>query len=103
MHLEAVGLLVRQVDHHLECVGRFRLALEVDETFKRPSPASGETENLTPREQEVIDFLAKGYLYKEIAEQLSISYGTVHTYVERIFKKLHVRSRAQAVAKYLSA
>jgi DNA-binding NarL/FixJ family response regulator len=79
------------------------IARKVVQTFKRPSPASGETENLTAREQEVIDFLAKGYLYKEIAEQLSISYGTVHTYVERIFKKLHVRSRAQAVAKYLGA
>lgn len=79
------------------------IARKVVQTFKRPSPASGETENLTPREQEVIDFLAKGYLYKEIAEQLDISYGTVHTYIERIFKKLHVRSRAQAVAKYLRA
>lgn len=79
------------------------IARKVLQTFKRPSPASGETEDLTPREQEVIDFLAKGYLYKEIAEQLKISYGTVHTYVERIFKKLHVRSRAQAVAKYFHA
>ncbi len=79
------------------------IARKVVQTFKQPAPTSGETENLTPREQEVIDFLAKGYLYKEIAEQLKISYGTVHTYVERIFKKLHVRSRAQAVAKYLRA
>lgn len=79
------------------------IARKVVQTFKQPVPASGEAENLTPREQEVIDFLAKGYLYKEIAEQLKISYGTVHTYVERIFKKLHVRSRAQAVAKYLRA
>ena len=51
----------------------------------------------------MLNFLAKGYLYKEIAEQLDISYGSVHTYIERIFKKLHVRSRAQAVAKYLRA
>ncbi|NOS69106.1 MAG: response regulator transcription factor [Verrucomicrobia bacterium] len=79
------------------------IARKVVQTFKQPVPTSGEAENLTPREQEVIDFLAKGYLYKEIAEQLKISYGTVHTYVERIFKKLHVRSRAQAVAKYLGA
>jgi len=79
------------------------IARKVVQTFKQPAPAASETDNLTPREQEVIDFLAKGYLYKEIAEQLKISYGTVHTYVERIFKKLHVRSRAQAVAKYLGA
>jgi DNA-binding NarL/FixJ family response regulator len=79
------------------------IARKVVQTFKRPLPVNDAIEDLTPREQEVIDLLAKGYLYKEIAEQLSISYSTVHTHVERIFKKLHVRSRAQAVAKYLHA
>jgi len=79
------------------------IARKVVQAFKQPLPSAGETENLSPREQEVLNFLAKGYLYKEIAEQLNISYGTVHTYIERIFKKLHVRSRAQAVAKYLGA
>jgi DNA-binding NarL/FixJ family response regulator len=79
------------------------IARKVVQAFKQPAPINLETENLSPREQEVLDFLAKGYLYKEIAEQLNISYGTVHTYIERIFKKLHVRSRAQAVAKYLRA
>ena len=79
------------------------IARKVVQTVTQPAPASSETENLSPREQEVLDFLAKGYLYKEIAEQLNISYGTVHTYIERIFKKLQVRSRAQAVAKYLRA
>jgi DNA-binding NarL/FixJ family response regulator len=79
------------------------IARKVVQAFKQPVPAASQTESLSAREQEVLDFLAKGYLYKEIAEQLSISYGTVHTYIERIFKKLHVRSRAQAVAKYLGA
>ena len=79
------------------------IARKVVHAFKQPAPAAPQTEDLSPREQEVLDFLAKGYLYKEIAEQLAISYGTVHTYIERIFKKLHVRSRAQAVAKYLGA
>jgi DNA-binding NarL/FixJ family response regulator len=78
---------------------------KVVHSFKQPAPSERETENfsLSVREAEVLDFLAKGYLYKEIADQLSISYGTVHTYIERIFKKLHVRGRAQAVAKYLGA
>jgi DNA-binding NarL/FixJ family response regulator len=79
------------------------IARKVLQTFKQPAPATFDADNLSAREQEVLDFLAKGYLYKEIADQLSISYGTVHTYIERIFKKLHVRSRAQAVAKYLGA
>jgi DNA-binding NarL/FixJ family response regulator len=79
------------------------IARKVVHAFKQPAPAAAEAEDLSPREQEVLNFLAKGYLYKEIAEELKISYGTVHTYIERIFKKLHVRSRAQAVAKYLGA
>jgi len=76
---------------------------KVVQAFKKPAPADKETESLSPREQEVLDLLAKGYLYKEIADQLKVSYGSVHTYIERVFKKLHVRSRAQAVAKYLGA
>jgi DNA-binding NarL/FixJ family response regulator len=79
------------------------IARKVLQTFKEPALAPFGGETLSAREQEVLNFLAKGYLYKEIAEQLNISYGTVHTYIERIFKKLHVRSRGQAVAKYLGA
>ena len=48
----------------------------------------------------MLDLLARGYLYKEIAERLNISVPTVNTYVRRMYEKLHVRSRAQAVAKY---
>lgn len=55
---------------------------------------------LSPREYEVLELLARGYLYKEIADSLHISLPTVNTYIRRIYEKLHVRSRAQAVAKY---
>ncbi|MEI6239135.1 MAG: response regulator transcription factor [Planctomycetia bacterium] len=54
---------------------------------------------LSPRERDVLDLLARGYLYKEIASHFKVSYSTVHTHIERIYQKLHVRSRAQAVAK----
>ena len=54
---------------------------------------------LTPREREILQFLSEGYLYKEISDRLSISYSTVRTHIERIYEKLHVQSRAQAVAK----
>jgi len=54
---------------------------------------------LSPREREVLELLARGYLYKEIASHFKVSYSTVHTHIERIYHKLHVRSRAQAVAK----
>ena len=58
---------------------------------------------LSKREVEVLDYLAKGWLYKEVAAALGVSYGTIHTHIERLYTKLRVRSRAQAVAKYLHA
>jgi len=53
---------------------------------------------LTPREQQVIEFLVKGFSYKEVAVQLGISTGTVGTYVNRIYEKLRVNSRREIVA-----
>ena len=58
------------------------------------------SENLSPREREVLELLARGYLYKEIMDALKISRPTVNTYIRRIYEKLHVRSRSQAVAKF---
>jgi len=76
------------------------IARKVVQSFHKPSDfVSGDVE-LSHREQEVLDLLAKGYLYKEIADRLELSVPTVNTYVRRIYEKLHVRSRAQAVAKY---
>jgi DNA-binding NarL/FixJ family response regulator len=76
------------------------IARMVVESFSRPrSPAAPEVEGLSPREQEVLSLLARGYLFKEIAEALKISALTVPTYVRRIYEKLHVHSRSQAVAK----
>jgi DNA-binding NarL/FixJ family response regulator len=77
------------------------IARKVVQSFRQaPAGSLPEGEALSPREQEVLDLLARGYLYKEIAERLNISVPTVNTYVRRIYEKLHVRSRAQAVAKY---
>jgi DNA-binding NarL/FixJ family response regulator len=77
------------------------IARKVVLSFQRAAPASSPTEMLSPREQEVLDCLAKGFLYKEIAEKLQISYETVHTYIRRIYEKLQVRTRTEAVAKFL--
>mgnify|MGYP001553200322 CR=1 FL=1 len=78
-----------------------QIARKVVQSFRRnENTADGETTELSPREREVLELLARGYLYKEIAEMLKISVQTVNTYIRRIYEKLHVRSRAQAVAKY---
>lgn len=77
------------------------IARKVVQSFQRAAPAASPTEVLSPREQEVLDCLAQGFLYKEIAEKLSISYETVHTYIRRIYEKLQVRTRTEAVAKFL--
>jgi DNA-binding CsgD family transcriptional regulator len=70
------------------------------QSFQRTQAAKTEIEGLSPREGEVLELLAHGFLYKEIAESLQISVPTVNTYIRRIYEKLHVRSRSQAVARY---
>src|SRR5580765_7163132 len=77
------------------------IARKVVQSFQQIPASTQPTENLSPREQEVLDCLAQGFLYKEIAEKLSISYETVHTYIRRIYEKLQVRTRHEAVAKFL--
>jgi DNA-binding NarL/FixJ family response regulator len=78
------------------------IARKVVQSFRQVPAQAPATEQLSPREQEVLHLLAEGYLYKEIAERLNISIPTVNTYVRRMYEKLHVRSRAQAVAKFSS-
>ncbi len=56
---------------------------------------------LSERENEVLDLLAKGYLYKEIADQLAISLNTVKQHIHHIYEKLQVQNRTEAVLKYL--
>ncbi len=77
------------------------IARKVVQSFQQTPPSAKATDNLSPREQEVLELLAKGFLYKEIADHLHISFETVHTYIRRIYEKLQVRSRTEAVAKYL--
>jgi DNA-binding NarL/FixJ family response regulator len=78
------------------------IARKVVQSFQKPATAASEAaEDLSPREREVLDCLSQGFLYKEIAEKLGISYETVHTYIRRIYEKLQVRTRTEAVAKFL--
>jgi len=77
-----------------------QIARKVVQAFRQPAAIESDTSKLSAREQEVLALLAKGFLYKEIAQQLEIGYDTVHNYIRRIYEKLRVRSRGQAVAKY---
>ncbi len=77
------------------------IARKVVQSFSRTEVERPDLQTLSPRERSVLDLLAKGYLYKEIAESLSLSVTTVDTYVRRVYDKLHVNSRSQAIAKYL--
>ena len=56
---------------------------------------------LAPREDEILELLSKGLLYKQIADRLGLSFETVRTYMRSIYLKLHVHSRTEAVVMYL--
>lgn len=78
------------------------IARKVVQHFHLLGPAAEESNNLSPREQQVLSLLASGYRYKEIGAQLNIGVETVRTYVKGICQKMHVRSRIEAVAKHRS-
>ena len=76
------------------------IARKVVEHFRNIGPVSRETELLSTREREVLDLLAGGYIYKEIADKLNIGIETVRTYVKHTCKKMQVMNRLEAVAKH---
>jgi DNA-binding NarL/FixJ family response regulator len=78
------------------------IARKVVQSFQRLPPEAHDLELLSEREHAVLDLLAQGYLYKEIGAQLDISLWTVSTYIHRVYQKLHVNSRSEALAKYRS-
>jgi DNA-binding NarL/FixJ family response regulator len=57
---------------------------------------------LAPREREVLDLLSKGRAYKQIAAEMELSMGTIRTYIRRLYGKLHVNCRTEAVVIYLT-
>jgi DNA-binding NarL/FixJ family response regulator len=77
------------------------IARKVVQHFQKSPPARNEDHNLTPRERQILEQLAKGSLYKEIAWDLGIGFETVRSHIDNIYKKLHVRTRTEAVVKFL--
>jgi DNA-binding NarL/FixJ family response regulator len=77
------------------------IARKVVQKFQTAPPSKNEDHNLTPREKQILEELVKGSLYKEIAWELGIGVETVRTHLHNIYAKLHVRTRTEAVVKYL--
>jgi len=79
------------------------IARKVVQAFKPTASAAPLVNHLSAREQEVLDLLSQGYPYKEIASQMGLGLGTIRTYIQRIYEKLHVQCRTDAVVKYLGS
>ena len=80
-----------------------QIARRVIEAFRRPASNGLSEAQLTDRELEVIQLIAKGYANKEIASQLGVAVSTIRRHIENIYSKLHVHCRTEAAAKYLGA
>ncbi len=77
------------------------IARKVVQYFNQRGSPDSEIEKLSKREREVLDHLAQGIPYKEIADVLGLSIDTVRMHIKGIYGKLHVHSRGEAVARYL--
>lgn len=91
---------IREVQHGGSPMSS-QIARMVVNSFKKMGVSSEEMKNLTNREEEILSFLAKGFKYKEIGEKLFIGTETVRSHLRNIYEKLQVRSRTEAVVKYL--
>lgn len=80
-----------------------QIARRVVRYFRQKSKQPDETARLSAREEEVLVLLSKGYSNKEIADRLALSIDTVSSYLKLIYKKMHVRSRTEAVVRYLTS
>ncbi|MHB8522677.1 MAG: response regulator [Limisphaerales bacterium] len=78
-----------------------QIARMLVQSFQQPGPSRRAEENLTSREEEILTLVSKGYRSKEVADTLGIALQTVETHLRNIYEKLHVRSRVEAVVKFL--
>ncbi len=78
-----------------------QIARCVVQSFREPAPNPLKADKLSQREEEILQQLSQGYSTKEIADRSSISVNTVRTHLQHIYDKLHVRSRTEAILKYI--
>jgi DNA-binding NarL/FixJ family response regulator len=79
------------------------IARKVVQAFHPASRSKPLIEQLSPREQQVLQLLAVGFPYKNIAAELELSISSIRTYIRSMYNKLHVNSRTEAVVKFLNA
>lgn len=79
-----------------------QIARKVVASFATPPTPPAAAAILTAREREILEALSKGMQNKEIADQLSLSVGTVHVHLRHIYGKLHVQNRTEAARKWLA-
>jgi DNA-binding NarL/FixJ family response regulator len=79
------------------------IARRVVESFRQKNQARDSMVNLTAREEEVLTLLSRGYSNKEIADQMSVSIETVRSHLKKIYERMHVRSRTEAVALFFGS
>lgn len=79
-----------------------QVARRVVQYFHDRGKSVPEQTHLTAREHQILELLAQGYRYKEIAAHLDIRFDTVRSHLRNIYEKLHVSSRTEAVVKYLN-
>jgi len=79
------------------------IARKVVAAFQEPTAATTEEEGLSRREREILEALCHGYSNQDIASRLSLSVETVRWHLKKIYEKLHVSSRTEAMAKFMSS
>lgn len=75
------------------------IARKLVQRYQKPALQTNETNQLTPKEKEILLLLSEGLLYKEIADKLNITPGTVKQHIHRMYEKLHVSNKTEAINK----
>lgn len=75
------------------------IARKLVQRYQKPALQTNETSQLTPKEKEILLLLSEGLLYKEIADKLNITPGTVKQHIHRMYEKLHVSNKTEAINK----
>ena len=80
-----------------------QIARRVIESFREKPAPQDESARLTIREEQILLLISEGYTNKQIADKLDLCFDTIGSHLKRVYKRLHVNSRAEAVVRYLTS